>query len=98
MFVDGFHEQGLDLRQCEGLFRKGIELSFAQNLCQRGYTLHSSSTGDKPVRPFPAVAFLIVAAAVLKLLLFVPELGKLTLIVSDLGFQFGDGLLFGHGT
>ena len=28
----------------------------------------------------------------------VPELGKLTLIVSDFGFQFRDGFLFGHGT
>ena len=77
----------------ENSFCKGIELGFAQNLCQRCYALHSGPTGDQPVRPFPAVAFLIVAAAVFKLLLFVPELGKLVLIVSDLGFQFGDSFV-----
>ena len=33
---------------------------------------------------------------VFKLLLFVLELGKLALIVSNLGFQFGDGFLLDH--
>ena len=98
MFVDGFHEQGLDLRQGECFFRKGVELSFSQNLCKRSHALNSSSTGNEPVRPFPAVAFLIVAAAVFKLLRFVPELGKLALTGGNLGFQFWDGFLFGHGT
>ena len=83
VFVDRFHEQTLDLRQGEGFFRKGVELSFSQNLCKRSHALNSSSTGDKPVRPFPAVAFLVVGGTVFKLLLFVPELCKLALIVND---------------
>ena len=96
MFVYGFYKQALDLRDGKGFFCKGIELCFGQNLCQRGYTLHSGSTSDQPVRPFPAVAFFVVGGTVFKLLLFVPELGKLAFIVSDLGFQFGDGFLFCH--
>ena len=98
MFVDGLHEQTLDLRQGKGFFCKGIELGFAQNLCQRGDAFDGGSTGDKVVRPFPAVTFFVVGDAVFKLLLFVPELGKLTLIGSDLGFQFRDGFLFWHST
>ena len=98
MFVDRFHKQALDLRDGKGFFRKGVKLGFAQHLCQRCYTLHSGPTGDQSVCPFPAVAFLIVAAAVFKLLLFVPEPGKLALTGGDLIFQFGDGFLFGHGT
>jgi len=50
------------------------------------------------VRPLPTVAFPVVTAAVFKLLLFVPELGKLALIGGNLGFQFGDGFLFCHST
>ena len=82
----------------ENSFCKGIELGFAQNLCQRCYALHSGPMGDEPVRPFPAVAFFVVGGTVFKLLLFMTELGKLALIGRDLGFQFGDGFLFGHGT
>ena len=98
MFVDHFHEQALDLRQGEGFFRKGVELSFSQNLCKRSHALNSSSTGDKPVCPLPAVTLFVVGGTVFKLLLFVPELGKLALIGGYLGFQFRDGFLFGHGT
>ena len=98
MFVYGFHKQALDLRDGKGFFRKSVKLGFAQNLCQRGHALNGSSTGNQPVRPFLAVAFFIVGGTVFKLLLFVPELGKLALIGGDLGFQFGDGFLFGHGT
>ncbi len=98
MFVDGLHKQALDLRQGEGFFHEGIELSFAQHLRQRGHTLHSGSTSDQPVRPFPAVTFFVVGGTVFKLLLFVPELGKLALIGGDLGPQFGDGFLFRHST
>ena len=96
MFVDPFHQQALDLRDGKSFFSKGVKLGFGQNLCQRGHALHSGSTSDQPVRPFPAVAFLVVAAAVFKLLLFVPELGKLALIGGDLGFQIGDRFLFCH--
>ena len=49
------------------------------------------------MRPFAAVAFLIVAAAVFKLLLSVLELGKLALPGGYFGFQFRDSFLFGHG-
>ena len=98
MFVDGLHEQALDFRQGEGFFRKSIKLGFAQNLCKRSHTLDGSSMGDKPVRPFPAVAFFVVGGTVFKLLLFVPKLGELALIGGNLGFQFGNGFLFGHRT
>ena len=98
MLVDGLHEQALDLRQGEGFFHEGIELRFTQNLCQRGYAFNGCSTGNEPVRPFPAVTFFVVGGTVFKLLLFVPELGKLTLTGGDLGFQLGDGFLLGHGT
>ena len=91
-------EQALDLRQGEGFFRKGVELSFSQNLCKRSHALNSSSTGDKPVCPFPAVALFIVGGTVFKLLLFVPGLGKLALTGGDLIFQFRDGFLFRHST
>ena len=94
VLVDGLHEQTLDLWQGEGFFRKGVKLGFAQHLRQRGYALHSGSTSDKPVCPFPAVTFFVVGSTVFKLLLFVPELGKLALIGGNLGFQFGDGFLF----
>jgi len=50
------------------------------------------------VRPLPAVTLFVVGGTVFKLLLFVPELGKLALIGGYLGFQFWDGFLFGHGT
>ena len=98
MFVDSLHEQVLDLRQGEGFFCKGIELCFGQNLCQRGYAFNGCTSGDQPVRPFPAVTFFVVGGTVFKLLLFVPELGKLALIGGNIGFQFRDGFLFGHGT
>ena len=98
MFVDGFHEQALDLRQGEDFFHEGIELGFAQHLCQWGYAFNGCTSGDQPVRPLPAVTFFIVGGTVFKLLLFVPELGKLTLTGGDLGFQFGDGFLLGPGT
>ena len=96
VFVDSLHKQALGLRQGEDFFCKGVELSFSQNLCKRSHTLNSSSTGDKPVRPFPAVAFLVVGGTVFKLLLFVPELGKLALIVGDFIFQLGDSFLLCH--
>lgn len=95
--VDGLHEQFLDLRQGEGFFRKGVELGFTQHLCERCYALHCGPTGDKPVRPFSAVALFIVATAVFKLL-FVPELVELALIGGDLGFQLRNGFLFWHGS
>ena len=98
VFADGLHKQALDLRQGEGFFRKSIKLGFAQNLCQRGHALHSGSTSDQPVRPFPAITFLVVASAVFNLLLFVPELGKLAFIGGDLGFQFGDRFMFFQNT
>ena len=44
------------------------------------------------------LVFFVVGGTVFKLLLFVPELGKLALIGGDLGFQFRDGLLFQHNT
>ena len=94
MLVDGLHEQALDLRDGKSFFSKGVKLGFAQNLCKRGHALHSGPTGDEPVRPFPAVTLFIVDGTVFKLLLFVPELGKLALIGGNLGFQFGDGFLF----
>ena len=98
MLVDGLHEQTLDLWQGEGFFRKGVKFGFAQHLRQRDYTLYSGSTSNQPVRPFPAVTLFIVDGTVFKLLLFVPELGKLALIGGNLGFQFGDGFLFCHST
>lgn len=85
-------EQALDLWQGEGFFRKGVELSFSQNLCKRSHALNSSSTGDKPVCPFPAVALFIVGGTVFKLLLFVPELGKLAAISA-----FSSGMIFCFG-
>lgn len=39
---------------------------------------------------------IFVDGTVFKLLLFVPELGKLVLIGGNLGFQFGNGFLFCH--
>ena len=42
------------------------------------------------------LVFFVVGGTVFKLLLFVPELGKLALIGGDLGFQFGDGFSFCH--
>ena len=45
---------------------------------------------------FPNPTFFVVGGTVFKLLLFVPELCKLALIVSDLGFQFRDGFLLCH--
>ena len=96
MLVDGLHEQPFDLGGSKGFFRKGIEFGFGQNLCQRGNALHGGSTGNKMVRPLPSVAFLVVTAAVFKLLLFVLELDELALIVSNLGFQFGDGFSLCH--
>jgi len=98
VFVDGLHEQAPDLRQGKGFFCKGIELYFGQNLCQRCYAFNGCPTGDEPVRPFPAVTFFVVGGTVFKLLLFVPELGKLALIGGNLGLQFGDGFLFRHST
>ena len=98
VLVDGLHEQTLDLWQGEGFFRKGVKFGFAQHLRQRDYTLYSGSTSNQPVRPFPAVTLFIVDGTVFKLLLFVPELGKLALIGGNLGFQFGDGFLFCHST
>ena len=98
VFADGLHKQALDLRQGEGFFRKSIKLGFAQNLCQRGHALHSGSTGDKPVRPFPAVAFLVLGSTVFELLLFVPELRELAFVFCFLSFQLGDGFLFCRNT
>ena len=49
------------------------------------------------MRPFAAVAFLIVAAAVFKLLLSVLELGKLTFLGGNFSFQLRDAFLFGNG-
>ena len=48
------------------------------------------------MRPFPVVAFLVVAAAVFKLLLFVPELRELAFVFCFLSFQLWDGFLFCH--
>ena len=96
VLVDGLHEQTLDLWQGEGFFRKGVKFGFGQNLCQRCNAFNSCATGDQPVRPLPSVAFFIIGDAIFKLLLFVPELGKLALIVNDLGFQFRDGFLLFH--
>ena len=98
VFIDRFHKKALDLRDGKGFFGKGIKLGFSQSLCQRGHALHSGPTGDEPVRPFPAVAFLVVAAAVFKLLLFVPELRELAFVFCFLSFQLGDGFLFCRNT
>ena len=68
VLVDGLHEQTLDLWQGEGFFRKGVKFGFAQHLRQRDYTLHSGSTSNQPVRPFPAVTLFIVDGTVFKLL------------------------------
>ena len=95
--VDGGHEQTLDFRQSKCFFRKGVELGFGQNLCQRLHAFDGRATGDEPVDPLAAVAFLVVAAAVFQLLLFVLKLGKLALLSGDFGFQLRDGFLFGHG-
>ena len=96
MFVDCLHEQTLDLRQGKDFFGKGVELGFAQNLCQRGNTFDSRSTGDKVVRPFAPISFFVVGDAVFNLLFFVLELLELAFVFRFLGFQFGDGFLFCH--
>ena len=95
---DGFHEHILNLRQRESLFRKGIKLSFGQSLCQRLHAFDGRAASNEAVRPLAAVAFLVVAAAVFQLLLFVLKLGKLAFLGGDLGFQLRDGFLFGHCT
>ena len=78
MGADGGHEQTLDFRQRESLFRKGVKLGFSQNLYQRLYALDGRAASDEAVCPLAAVAFFVVAAAVFKLLLSVLELGKLS--------------------
>lgn len=98
MDVDGGHEQTLDFRQRECFFRKGVKLGFAQNLYQRLHAFDGRSASDEAVRPFAAVAVLVVAAAVFKLLLSVLELGKLALLGGNFSVQLLDGFLFGHGT
>ena len=98
MGVDGRHEQIPDLRQRECFFRKGVKFGFSQNLCQRLHAFDGRTAGDEAVRPFAAVTFFVVAAAVFKLLLSVLELGKLELLGGDFSFQLRDGFLLGHGT
>lgn len=93
MFVDRFHEQALDLRDGKDFFRKSIKLGFSQNLCQRSDAFNGCAKGDKVMRPLAPISFFEVGDTVFMLLLSVPELGKLALIVSDLGFQFEDGFL-----
>ena len=97
MGVDGGYEQAPDLRQGKYFFRKGVELGFGQNLCQRFHAFDSRAAGNEAVRPFTAVAFLLVAAAVFQLLLSVLELGKLAFLGVDFCFQLRDGFLVGHG-
>ena len=98
MGIDGGYEQAPDLRQRESLFHKGVKFGFTQNLCQRLHAFDGRAAGDEAVRPFAAVAFLIVDAAVFKLLLSVLELGKLSFLGGNFSFQLRDGFLFGHGT
>ena len=49
--VDGGHEQTFDLRQSKRFFRKGVELVFGQNLCQRLHAFDGRAAGDEAVRP-----------------------------------------------
>ena len=95
--VDGGHEQAFDLRQSKRFFCKGVELGFSQNLYQRLHAFDGRAAGDEPVGPLAAVAFLVVAAAVFQLLLFVLELGNLALLGGDFSFQLRDCFLFWHG-
>ena len=48
------------------------------------------------VCPFAPITFFMVGGTIFKPLFFVLELGKLTLVVSDLSLQFGDVFLFCH--
>ena len=97
MSVDGGHEQTLDLRQSKHFFCKGVELGFGQNLCQRLHAFDGRAASDEAVCPLAAVAFLVVAAAVFKLLLSVLELGKLAFLGSNFSLQLRDSFLLGHG-
>ena len=94
MAVDRLHEQVPDLRHCEGLFRKGIELGFGQCLCQRCDTLHSGPTGDEPVRPFLTLALFIVGFPVVQPLELAALLRQLLFVGGVLLFQFFNGFLF----
>ena len=97
VFVDGFCQQALDLRQVKNLFGKGIELGFGQSFCQRCNALDGCTTGDKVVRPLAPISLFVIGSAVFKALDFVPLLYKLLLNFSFLGIQLSKGFLFWHG-
>ena len=96
VIADSFCEQPLHIRQSENLFGKSVKSSFVQSLCLQCNALDSCPTGDKMVRPLPAIALFVVGDTIFKLLLFVLELDELAFVVSDLSLQFGDGFLFCH--
>ena len=73
-------KQSLNLRQSKDGFRKSVELHLRQSLYRGSNTLHSSATGDEPVRALPPFTFLAVGNPVFILLCLVLKLGKLLLV------------------
>ena len=89
MIVDCFRKQSLNLRQGKDGFRKSVELHFGQSLHRGSNTLHSGTTGDKPMGALSPFTFLAVGNAVFVLLHLVLELNELLLAGCPLGFQLG---------
>lgn len=86
--IDCLHQQSLDFRQGKNLFRKSVELRFAQSLYQRCNALYGSPSGNEAVRPFLPVSLLIIGFSVFQPLEPAALLRQLLFCVCDLLFQF----------
>ena len=82
--IDRFHQQSPDFRQSKNLFRKRIELRFAQSLYQWCNALHGSPSGNEAVRPFLPVSLLIIGFSVFQPLEPAALLRQLLFCVCDL--------------